>query len=160
MLVLQRMLSYPVWPQSIPILPPFLPSSAPHSAYQGVQEHFLLGLGWADSQTVRQTHRKSWKCCRAQCLCWQTPHSHQTANMLKMLPLQRSAVALHYIIQLGIAMEGQTEEENELIQFSTQAFPPVCLLVEESVRGSKSRAQTEAVNICSEIAGQGMTLIK
>lgn len=42
MLVLSRMLSKPVWSQSIPILPLFLPSSAPHAIHQGVQEHFFL----------------------------------------------------------------------------------------------------------------------
>lgn len=31
-------------------------------------------------------------------MCWQTPRTRQTENMLKMLPLERSAVALHYII--------------------------------------------------------------
>lgn len=32
-------------------------------------------------------------------VCWQTLSTCQTANMLKMLPLQRSVVALHYIIK-------------------------------------------------------------
>lgn len=49
--------------------------------------------------------------------CWQTLRTRQTANMLKMLRLRRSAVALHCIISLGIGMEGwrNTEEGNELI---------------------------------------------
>lgn len=76
MLELPGMLSYPVWLQSIPILP--LPLPPFFYCLLGVQEHFLHGAGWAGRETVGQTHRKH-------CLAWcQRLGQLRTLVMLKI----------------------------------------------------------------------------
>lgn len=95
MRVLRRMPSYPVWPGPYPSSHCFYPSLC----LSGSTGAFLLRTRVgreADSQPDPQEVLKA--LLGRGPARWQTPRTRQTANMLKMLPQRRSAVAVHYII--------------------------------------------------------------
>lgn len=99
MLALQRMLSYPVWPPSVPILPLFSAFLCPSLCLSGSTGAVCqgLGAGWeSDSQPGPQEVLEA--LLGLMPMCWQTLYARQTANMPKMLPPGRVVVALHYIM--------------------------------------------------------------
>lgn len=70
----------------------------PSLCLSGSTGAYLLGLGWAGRQSQPDPQEVLEALLGLVPVGWQTLQPCQTANMLKMLPLQRSAVTLHYVI--------------------------------------------------------------